>query len=261
MYPVALSIAGSDPSGGAGIQADLKTFHQHGVYGMAAITLLTVQNTQTVEAVQIMEPNLVLQQIKAVLSDITPSASKTGALGGPEVVDAVSIAAQKFEFPLVVDPVMISKHGKPLLDLDGRLVLRKQLVPLAYLIMPNIAEAQELAEREITDVAGMERAAVSIAKLGAKNVLVKGGHLSGEATDVLYADKQLIRFPAKHIESRSTHGTGCVYSAAVTAQLARNTNLVGAIKGAKEFITRAIETAPGLGFGVGPVNIFAALGK
>ena len=260
MQPVALTIAGSDPSGGAGIQADLKTFHQHGVYGMAAITLLTVQNTRTVEAVYVMEPNVVLQQIKTVLSDIAPNAVKSGALGGPEIVDAVSMAAEKFEFPFVVDPVMISKHGKPLLDDDGKRVLRKQLVPLAYLIMPNIAEAQELSEYEIKDVAAMEKAAVSISKLGAKNVLIKGGHLSDEATDVLYCDKQIYRFPAPHIVSTNTHGTGCVYSAAVTAQLARKNGLLQSVKAAKEYIARAIETAPELGGGVGPVNIFARIG-
>jgi len=260
MPPIALTIAGSDPSGGAGIQADLKTFHQHGVYGMAAITLLTVQNTRSVEAVHLIDPNIVLQQIKVVLSDIPPGAAKSGALGGPEIADAVSMAAEKFEFPFVVDPVMISKHGQALLDDEGKRVLRRQLVPLAYLIMPNVPEAQELSELEIFDVASMEKAAVSISKLGAKNVLVKGGHLGGEATDVLYCDKQLYRFPAPRIDSSNTHGTGCVYSAAVTAQLARKNGLLDAVKIAKEYIARAIETAPGLGGGVGPVNIFAGIG-
>ena len=260
MFPVCLTIAGSDPSGGAGIQADLKTFHQHGTFGMAAITLLTVQSTRTVESVSVMSPELVLQQIKIVVDDIPPRAVKSGALGNAEVVDAVSMRAAKFDFPYVLDPVMISKHGKPLLDADGKRILRKQLLPCAYLVMPNIAEAQELSEREIVDIPGMEKAAASIAKLGPKNVLIKGGHLSGEATDVLFFDKQIYRFPAPRVETPHTHGTGCVYSAAVTAQLARGESLLTAVKIAKEFIARAIETAPGLGHGFGPVNMHARVG-
>jgi hydroxymethylpyrimidine/phosphomethylpyrimidine kinase len=257
MIPCSLSIAGSDPSGGAGIQADLKTFHQHGVYGMSVLTLLTVQNTKTVEAVEILSPDMVLRQLQAVLSDIPPQAAKTGALGSPEIIDALSMRAGSFSFPLVVDPVMVSKHGKMLLVPDAVHVLRKQLLPFAYLITPNIPEAQELSERHIDNVAGMEKAALSIAKLGAKHVLVKGGHLQNEATDVLCLDREIYRLPSPKLETPHTHGTGCVYSAAITAHLSRGTGLLAAVKTAKNFITEAIRTAPMLGNGNGPVNLHA----
>lgn len=258
MAYVALTIAGSDPSGGAGIQADLKTFHQHGVYGESVITLLTVQNTQTVESVKILDPDFVLKQLKAVIDDIPPQAAKTGALGGPEIIDALSSRIAKFEFPLVVDPVMISKHGKALLDSDGCELMKKVLLKNAYLVTPNLHEAQVLSEREITDEVGMEKAAISINKLGAKNVLVKGGHLSGDCLDILLSEGQIYRFPASHIETRHTHGTGCVYSAAITARIAKRENILSAVKSAKTFINEAIKTNPGLGKGQGPVNIFAS---
>lgn len=258
--PPTLTIAGSDPSGGAGIQADLKTFHQHLTYGMSVVTLLTVQNTKGVEAVQVLDPNFVLQQLKAVLSDIPPRATKTGALGSAEVVDAISLRAEKLDGPLIVDPVMISKHGHALLDKDAAEVLRKQLLPFAYLVTPNIPEAEMLSEREIKDVASMERAAQSIAKLGPKNVLIKGGHLEHEATDVLVIEREPHRFPASRIESMNTHGTGCVLSAAITSQLAHGQNLLEAVKRAKAFITEAIRTAPEhIGSGVGPVNMHAII--
>ncbi len=257
MISVSLTIAGSDPSGGAGIQADLKTFHQYGTYGMSVITLLTVQNTKEVELVEVQSPDFVLRQLKAVLSDISPNAAKTGALGNSEVVDAISMRADKFEFPLVVDPVMISKHGSPLLDNEAVSVLRKQLLPYAYLVTPNVPEAQVLSERVVTDYASMEKAAISISKLGPKNVLIKGGHLEGESGDLLYADKQSYRLPAQRIDTPHTHGTGCVFSAAITALLAQNQNLLSAARIAKEYISEAIRTAPGLGHGQGPVNIHA----
>ncbi|MFN8390232.1 MAG: bifunctional hydroxymethylpyrimidine kinase/phosphomethylpyrimidine kinase [Bdellovibrionota bacterium] len=259
MFPVSLTIAGSDPSGGAGIQADLKTFHQHGVYGTSVITLLTVQNTKSVELVHTLSPDLVLKQLQAVLSDIPPQAAKTGALGDPEVIDAISLRAAKFDFPLVIDPVMISKHGAPLLSPDATHVLRKQLLPYAYLVTPNIPEAEQLSEWDISNVAAMEKAAVTISKLGPRNVLVKGGHLESEATDVLYYDKQLYRFPSPRIETTNTHGTGCVYSAAITAHLSCRKGLLPAVKSAKSFVTAAIQTNPGLGMGAGPINMHARI--
>lgn len=259
MVPCSLTIAGSDPSGGAGLQADLKTFHQFHSYGMSVVTLLTVQNTKSVELVRVMDPDFVLQQLKAVLSDIPPHAAKTGALGSAEVVDALSMRAESFNFPLVLDPVMISKHGSPLLDPDAVRVLKRQLMPFAYLATPNIPEAEQLSERNISDIAGMERAAVTISKLGAKSVLIKGGHLQDEATDVLYYDKQFVRFPAARVDTPHTHGTGCVFSAVITAQLARQVGLIQAVKTAKSYIHRAIETSPQLGQGNGPVNFFAVV--
>ena len=182
---VALTIAGSDPSGGAGIQADLKTFHQLGVYGEAVITLITVQNTLRLSRVEILDADLVRQQIEAVIADIPPAAAKTGALGNRAVVEAVASAAATFTFPLVVDPVMISKQGAQLADDSALNVLRESLLPRAFLLMPNLAEAEALTGLAVRAVAEMERAARTLVKMGARNVLVKGGHLDGDAVDVL----------------------------------------------------------------------------
>ncbi|MGE5567823.1 MAG: bifunctional hydroxymethylpyrimidine kinase/phosphomethylpyrimidine kinase [Rhodospirillales bacterium] len=254
MIPVALTIAGSDPSGGAGIQADLKTFHQFGVYGEAVITLLTVQNTTAVGQVECVPAALVAAQVRAVLADIRPGAAKTGALGNREVVEAVAALTAEFDFPLVVDPVLISKHGMPLAADDAREAIAARLLPRAYLVTPNLGEAAALTGLEVCDAAGMRRAAERLAEMGAKAVLIKGGHLEGSATDVLYADGTWYEFPAARIATAHTHGTGCTYSAAITAELARGTPLPAAVARAKAFITEAIRTNPGLGRGSGPVN-------
>lgn len=259
MIPVALTIAGSDPSGGAGIQADLKTFHQHGLYGTSVLTLLTVQNTQTVDAVQVLDAGFVVAQLDAVLADIPPQAAKTGALGSVAVIEALADRAADFSFPLVVDPVMISKHGAALLDADACETLKKKLLPHAFLVTPNLPEAAALARMEVVDPASMEKAAAAIARLGPKHVLVKGGHLENQAVDILFSDGQTVRFPSDRIDSKNTHGTGCVFSAAITAGLAKGRPLVDAIECAKAFITQAIRTSPGLGHGFGPVNLHAQL--
>ncbi len=257
--PVALTIAGSDPSGGAGIQADLKTFHQFGVYGMSVITLLTVQNTQRVDAVETMPADLVRRQLEAVLEDIPPQAAKTGALGSSGIIEVVAGCAARFGFPLVVDPVMISKHGAPLMDPEARDTLARRLLPRAFLVTPNLPEAAVLAGFAVADPDAMERAARAIAALGPAAVLVKGGHLAGAAVDVLYYQGQMRHFTAPRLGPGGTHGTGCTYSAAITALLAKGGDLGGAIESAKGFITRAIESSPGLGKGCGPVNHHAAV--
>jgi hydroxymethylpyrimidine/phosphomethylpyrimidine kinase len=274
--PVALTIAGSDPSGGAGLQADLKTFHQHGVYGASVVTLLTVQNTRGVEAVRVLEPDFVLAQLDAVLADLEPGAAKTGALGSAGVVRAVARRAADFRFPLVVDPVLISKHGAPLLDAAGRRALVEDLLPRAALVTPNLPEAAALAGFEIRGEEAVEEAARRIAQLGARAVLIKGGHRpaagdgsagprragaagGGEATDVLYSEGRLERFAAERIDTDQTHGTGCTYAAAIAAQLARGRELREAVAAAKRYITRAIRTHPGLGRGYGPVNHHAEI--
>ncbi len=254
MTPVALTIAGSDPSGGAGIQADLKTFHQFGVYGEAAVTLLTVQNTVGVERVECLPGELVAAQVRAVLGDIRPAAAKTGALGNREVVEAVAALAEDFDFPLVVDPVMISKHGAPLVAAEAREAIAARLVPRAFLLTPNLEEAEALAGFAVADIATMRRAAARLAEMGAKAVLVKGGHLEDCPTDVLYAGGEFREFTAPRIATAHTHGTGCTYSAAITAELARGAALAEAVARAKAFITEAIRTNPGLGRGSGPVN-------
>jgi hydroxymethylpyrimidine/phosphomethylpyrimidine kinase len=254
MTPIALTIAGSDPSGGAGIQADLKTFHQRNVYGMSVLTLLTVQNTCSVDAVEPLAPGFVLAQLDSVLADLPPHAAKTGALGTCEIIEAIARRAAHFSFPLVVDPVMISKHGALLLPEEAQKTLVRELLPHAALVTPNLYEASVLSGRQIKDPSSMESAAKDIAQLGPRAVLIKGGHLSGEATDLLYADGLFHLFSARRVETAHTHGTGCTYSAAITAELAKGVGLVAAIETAKRYITRAIETNPGLGRGVGPVN-------
>jgi hydroxymethylpyrimidine/phosphomethylpyrimidine kinase len=255
MAYTALTIAGSDPSGGAGIQADLKTFHQHGVYGMAAITLLTVQNTRGVSRVEVMAPDLVRAQVTAVLDDIPPGAVKTGALGDARVVAEVARVAEALRCPLVVDPVMISKHGAPLLDEPAARALREQLLPHATLVTPNVHEASALSGVEVVDVATAERAARELAARGARAVLVKGGHLEGdEAVDLLFALGELRAFRARRVASAHTHGTGCTYAAAITARLARGEALDDAIDGAKRWLTDALENPPRVGGGIGPVG-------
>jgi hydroxymethylpyrimidine/phosphomethylpyrimidine kinase len=256
--PVALTIAGSDPSGGAGIQADLKTFHQFGVYGEAVITLLTVQNTVGVSRVECMAPDLVSDQIRAVIADIPPGAAKTGALGNAEIIGAVAALARDFQFPLVVDPVMVGKHGAALLAPDAIEIIKTKLLPRAFLVTPNLAEAAMLSGMDVHDVPSMRAAARKISDLGPQAVLVKGGHLAGDAIDVLLHNREWTEFTAPRIETRHTHGTGCTYAAAITASLAAGHELSVAIRNAKRFITEAIRTNPGLGSGSGPVNHHAA---
>jgi hydroxymethylpyrimidine/phosphomethylpyrimidine kinase len=259
MTPVALTIAGSDPSGGAGIQADLKTFHQFGVYGEAVITLITVQNTVRVSRVEVLPTDLVEAQIEAVLEDIPPLAAKTGALGSAEMVAAVARAAGRFRFPLVVDPVMVSKHGLPLLADAAASAIRELLLPCAALVTPNVPEAEALTGGAIRGIEDMRCAARSLHAMGARAVLIKGGHMEGDATDVLFDGAEFHEFPAVRIATPHTHGTGCTYSAAITAGLANGLPLVEAVGRAKSFIHEAIRTNPGLGRGSGPVNHHARL--
>jgi hydroxymethylpyrimidine/phosphomethylpyrimidine kinase len=258
VQPVALTIAGSDPSGGAGIQADLKTFHQFGVYGEAVVTLVTVQNTVEFERVECLQPDLVAAQIRAVISDIPPHAAKTGALGNREIIESIAELAAGFQFPLIVDPVILSKRGGALLSRDAIDVLKTKLLPRAYLVTPNLDEAELLTGVQAHDVGGMRAAAEALLAMGPRAVLIKGGHLSGSPTDVLLFQGGWVEFPAERIESRHTHGTGCTLSAAITALLASGEELVDAIRAAKDYVSEAIRTNPGLGAGAGPVNHHAA---
>jgi hydroxymethylpyrimidine/phosphomethylpyrimidine kinase len=259
MTYTALTIAGSDPSGGAGIQADLKTFHQRGVYGMSVLTLVTVQNTQRVSAVEILSPQLVSDQLDAVLEDIPPAAAKTGALGSLEIVELLAVKACRFEFPLVVDPVMISKHGRPLMSEQARAAVSSLLLPRAFLVTPNLYEAGELAGMAVSNLDSMKEAAMKIAALGARSVLLKGGHLESEAVDVLYFEDRFELYRSPRITTPHTHGTGCTLSACIAAELAKGNALPEAVETAKKYVTRAIETNPGLGKGSGPVNHHALI--
>jgi hydroxymethylpyrimidine/phosphomethylpyrimidine kinase len=257
--PIALTIAGSDSGGGAGIQADLKTFHRFAVYGTSAVTLVTAQNTRGVRRVEVLPPALVAAQIDAVAEDLRPDAAKTGALGSAAVVAAVADAVRRHRIaPLVVDPVLRSKHGEALLDPDAVEVLRRELVPQAALLTPNAPEAAVLAGGAIESERDVETAARALGALGARAVLITGGHLAGvEAVDWLFDGRSCIALRAPRIPTRHTHGTGCTLSAAIAAQLARGAGLEEAVRAAHAFVARAIASAPDLGGGHGPVNHWA----
>lgn len=266
--PIALTVAGSDPSGGAGIQADLKTFHQHAVYGGAVVTLLTVQTTERVSRVHVLDGDLVREQLAAVLADLRPAAIKTGALGSAEVVRALAPvflgeATRERGAPLVVDPVMISKHGHALLDGDAIDACVEELFPLAALLTPNVPEAERLlsspAPVRIASLEDAEEAALTLARRFGVPVLVKGGHLEGDSVDVLALGGEIRRYAAPRIDTPHTHGTGCTYSAAITARLARGEPLPVAIERAKRWLTRAIASGPDVGRGIGPVDHLAPL--
>ncbi|MBV9267388.1 MAG: bifunctional hydroxymethylpyrimidine kinase/phosphomethylpyrimidine kinase [Acidobacteriaceae bacterium] len=254
---VALTMAGSDPSGGAGIQADLKTFHQFRVYGEAVITLLTVQNTESVSRVETVPGDFVLEQLDAVLADIPPDAAKTGALGSADIVRKIAARARRFSFPLVVDPVMISKHGAALMSRDASEFVKRELIPCATVLTPNIPEAEFLTGTNIRAPEDMKSAAEQLFQLGCKCVLIKGGHSAGEPIDILRDSHGFVEFPGQRIKGLHTHGTGCAYSAAITAGLALGHNIRQAISVAKAYVQSAIESAPRLGRGHGPINHFA----
>lgn len=255
MIPRALTIAGSDSGGGAGIQADLKTFEALGCYGMSVITSVTAQNTVGVTAIHDIPPDVVTKQLAAVLSDIGADAAKTGMLSNPAIVHAVAEVLDTHPVEkLVIDPVMISKSGHTLLQHNARGVLIKLLFPKAYLLMPNVPEAEALSGLEIRGEDDLRRAGDKLLALGPRHVLMKGGHLDSEAaTDWLFDGAGWRCFTAPRIDTRHTHGTGCTYAAAVTAGLARGLGLGEATAQAKAYLSEAIRRAPGLGAGHGPL--------
>ncbi|MCL6575806.1 bifunctional hydroxymethylpyrimidine kinase/phosphomethylpyrimidine kinase [Kyrpidia sp.] len=254
----ALTIAGSDSGGGAGIQADLKTFQMLGVYGMTAITAITVQNTKGVFGSHLVPPELVAAQIDAVVRDIGTDAAKTGMLATAEIIEAVAAKIRELGItPLVVDPVMVAKGGAPLLEEDARSTLIRELFPLAAVVTPNISEAEALTGMTIRTRDEMVEAAKRIAALGPGAVVVKGGHLAGDPLDILYDGQAVVEFPGVRVRTPHTHGTGCTFSAAITAELAKGASLLDALGTAKAFISAAIREAPGLGEGHGPTNHWA----
>ncbi len=254
--PRALTIAGSDSGGGAGIQADLKVFMALGCHGMSALTALTAQNTVGVTDIQQVPPEFVIAQIDAVASDIGVDAAKTGMLATAAIVSAVAkaVAARVIE-RLVVDPVFVSKHGDRLLVDDAVQALREELLPLASLVTPNLPEASALVRGEVATVADMRAAAEELRSLGPAAVLVKGGHLDGErAVDVLFDGTRHVELAAPRVASGDTHGTGCVLSAAIAARLAHGDDLEDAVRFGKTFVSGAIRRALRIGRGYGPVN-------
>ncbi len=260
MVPIALTIAGSDSSGGAGIQADLATFAAFKVYGASVITALTAQNTTGVRAIFEVSPDFVVRQLDAVLDDLEVGAAKTGMLAGTAIIETLADRLRAHPLRhLVVDPVMVAASGDLLLDPAATASMRNLMLPLATLLTPNLREAEVLTGRAVTTVAEMRDAARALIDLGARAVLVKGGHLGGKATDVFFDGHRLREFVAARIQSRNTHGTGCTLSAAITAGLALGNELEAAIGTAKNYITAAIRTAPDIGHGRGPVNHFVPI--
>ena len=254
--PRALTVAGSDSGGGAGIQADLKTFQALGVWGTSAITAVTVQNTKGVTGYEELSPQTVGDQIRAVVTDIGVDAAKTGMLASTAIIEAAAEALAETRTPnLVVDPVFVSKHGHALLQEDATRALRTRIVPLATLVTPNLPEAAGLAGFPVATEQDMERAGQAILELGARAVLVKGGHLEGrDATDLLVTAEGVQPFSSERVDTAHTHGTGCVLSSAIAGYLARGMSLIEAVSSGKEFVTGAIRAALEIGEGIGPVN-------
>lgn len=254
----ALTIAGSDSGGGAGIQADLKTFAAHGVYGVSAITAVTVQNTVDVAAVHAVPADIVSAQIKVVASDIGVRAAKTGMLLNAAIVEAVSATIAAIDIPfLVVDPVMVAESGARLLEDDAVTTIKTELLKHAYVVTPNRMEAEVLVGAPIRSLDDAREAARSIHVLGPTAVIIKGGHLAGtDVIDLLYDGHDLIEFPGPRVESPNTHGTGCTFSAAVTASLALGLSLIEATRAAKAYVEQAIRCGFPIGHGRGPLHHF-----
>ena len=258
--PKAMTIAGSDSGGGAGIQADLKTFAAFGVFGTSVVTAVTAQNTVGVTGVHEIPVDLIAAQIHSVLDDIGADAVKTGMLSSAEVIARVSDEmAQRDIERLVVDPVMVAKSGDRLLRQDAVSALRTKLIPLAAVVTPNIPEAETVADMKINSGENAREAARKIVAMGARSVVVKGGHLDGPPVDLLYDGRDFTEFPGERIETRNTHGTGCTFASAIAAGLARGMSLTEAIADAKEYVTEAIRHAVSLGQvgqGHGPLSHF-----
>ena len=254
--PIVLTVAGSDPSGGAGLQADLKTIHQHGCYGVAVPTLLTVQSTGGVAGVELLRGETVEAQLQCLFEDVTPAAAKTGALGSAAVMEVVGAAMKSSSYAWVVDPVWLPSRGRPLSEGSVVEAYKAHLLPHAALVTPNAKEASLLAEVPVRSAADAEAAARRIAALGARAVLVKGGHLEGDdrAIDTLLHDGEVLRLPAERVVPGDFHGTGCALSAAVASRLARGEDLVSAVRAAKAWLGGALAHAFAVGKGAVPVN-------
>lgn len=260
--PCALTIAGSDSGGGAGIQADLKTFAALGVHGMTAITSITAQNTVAVTAVQDVDPDVVRAQIEAVAADIGVDAAKTGMLHTSEIIEVVADEIEKHGFPVVVDPVMIAKSGVALLRPEATETLVRRLLPLATVVTPNAMEAEAISGVKIGTLEDGKRAAEKIAALGPGAVVVKGGHIlqrEGKAIDILLYEGRFTLLEAERYETKTTHGTGCSFSSAIAAELAKGESVPEAVRVAKEFVNRAIKYGLRIGRGHGPINPMANL--
>ena len=259
-HPVALTVAGSDPGGGAGLQADLKTFAALGVYGYSVITQVIAQNSWKVAEIEPVSADLVEAQLDILALEFAPRAVKTGALGNVDVVKAVARVIKRLKLPApVVDPVIVSSTGARLIGPKGERAIRKRLVPLALIVTPNIPEAEALTNIQIDSDAAVREAAKKILKLGAQAVVIKGGHRKDDtsATDLFYDGRRFVVLKAQRIAGGGAHGTGCAFSAAIAAHLARGSNLEDAVRGAKQFVTGALKHSFKLGKGRSILDHFA----
>jgi phosphomethylpyrimidine kinase len=252
--PRVLTIAGSDSGGGAGIQADLKTMLALGVHGMSVLAAVTAQNSLGVQGYWELPPEAVRAQLDSVLGDIGAQAVKTGMLASPVLVETVAEVLAGLDVPIVVDPVGVSKHGDPLLEPDAVETVRTRLLPTATVVTPNLYEVEQLTGITVDDERELRRAADAMLELGPRWVLVKGGHLPGEAVDLLTDGTEEFRFTAERLDNRHTHGTGCTLASAIASYLALGEDMPGAVGKAKEYITGAIRHGFALGAGIGPVD-------
>lgn len=257
-----LSIAGSDCSGGAGIQADLKTFSAHGVFGMSVIVSVVAENTSRVIDIQNITPDMIKKQIDAVFEDIEVDAVKIGMLSTPPCMNAVADKLMQYQpRNVVIDPVMYAKNGCPLMEPTAVDTLIKVIIPLADVLTPNIPEAEKIADMQISSVTDLEAAAKKIVAMGCKAIVIKGGHAIGNALDVLYDGEKFYHFETKRIDTKNTHGTGCTLSSAIASQLAKGLSVPEAVQKSKEYVTTAIEHSLAIGHGNGPTNHFYNLYK
>ncbi|OEH91304.1 bifunctional hydroxymethylpyrimidine kinase/phosphomethylpyrimidine kinase [Bacillus solimangrovi] len=254
----ALTIAGTDPSGGAGIQADLKTFQELDVYGMSVITSVVAQNTMGVKDCIHLPVTFIEKQLDSVIEDISPHAIKSGMIASTEMIELIYSKLANADVPYVIDPVMVATSGDPLIDQKARNCLREKLIPITSIVTPNIPEAEVLVEREIHTQEDMEESAkIIVHQLGADAVVVKGGHMDGDALDIFYDGKEIVTLRSPRFLTKHTHGTGCTFSAVITAELAKGASTHEAVQTAKKFISAAIEHTLGLGKGNGPTNHWA----
>ncbi len=261
-FPIALTVAGTDPTGGAGVLADSKAFQSMGVYGMAAVTSLTAQNTMGVQDVYNIPAAFLERQLHSIFSDEVPHAMKSGMIATVEMMEVIAETVKKHDIPYVIDPVMIATSGDALIEEDSIEFLRETLLPAAANVTPNIHEAEKITGQKIKDAEDVRKAAkIFLDELGLQSVTIKGGHLDGDAVDYLFTREEEIEVREPRIDTRHTHGTGCTFSAVMTAELAKGKTMEESFRTAKKYITSAIKNSPGIGKGNGPVNHFSFKGE
>lgn len=260
--PIALTVAGTDPTGGAGVLADSKAFHSRGVYGMGAVTSLTAQNTMGVQDVYNVPAEFLEKQLYSIFSDEVPHAMKSGMIATVEMMEVILETVKKYDIPFVIDPVMIATSGDSLIEGNPIEFLRESLLPAATNITPNIHEAEKITDQNIKDESDVRKAAkIFLDEVGVKSVTIKGGHLDGDAVDYLFTRDDEVVASAPRIDTKHTHGTGCTFSAVITAELAKGKTMEESFRTAKKYITSAIKNSPGIGKGNGPVNHFSFKGE